>query len=42
VALSALIAALHESDGGDESLIALLPVAGRTLLEHQARAAARA
>jgi hypothetical protein len=33
---------LHESDGGDESLIALLPVAGRTLLEHQARAAARA
>ncbi len=42
MALAALIAACREADDGGEGLAATLPLAGRTLLEHQARLAARA
>lgn len=42
MALTALIAACREADDDTERLAALLPLAGRTLLEHQARLAARA
>ena len=42
MALAALIAAYREADDGGEGLAATLPLAGRTLLEHQARLAARA
>ncbi len=42
MALAALIAACREADDGEEGLAATLPLAGRTLLEHQARLAVRA
>jgi len=42
VALAALIAARKECNGAPGALCAALPIAGRTLVEHQARLAARA
>lgn len=42
MAFSALIAAYQEAEDGDDRLRALLPMAGRTLLEHQVRRALRA
>lgn len=42
MAFAALIAAYHHAEDGENSLRALLPMAGRTLLEHQVRRALRA
>lgn len=42
MAFAAFIAAYQEAEDGDDRLRALLPLAGRTLLEHQVRRAVRA
>lgn len=42
MAFAALISAYQEAEDGDDRLRALLPMAGRTLLEHQVRRAVRA
>lgn len=42
MAFAALIAAYQEAEDGDDRLRALLPMAGRTLLEHQVRRAVAA
>ncbi|MBC7986317.1 MAG: hypothetical protein H7X93_06555, partial [Sphingomonadaceae bacterium] len=42
MAFAAVIAAYQDAEDGDDRLRALLPMAGRTLLEHQVRRAIRA